>query len=74
MNLEHGQTQTNTDTVAPSIVRCEETGRCWQVESRPDAGCQKSERQMSNAVVLKRGELVITVPVETVFEKYTVVC
>jgi predicted lipoprotein len=46
------------------ILRCEETGRCWQVEFWPDAG----------PVALKRGELVITVPRETVFELYTEVC
>lgn len=50
----------------PQIVRCEETGRCWQVEHWPDKD--------AGMVDLKRGELVITVPLETFFEKYTVVC
>jgi hypothetical protein len=52
----------------PQILRCESTGRCWQVAWWPEAGSPKTE------VSLRRGELVITVPVETVFEKYTVVC
>lgn len=58
----------------PQIVRCEETGRCWQVECWPDASSQRSESQRSNSVILKRGALVIEEPVKSFFGKYTVVC
>lgn len=71
--MSDGQTRTETEKT-PQILRCDETGRCWQVESWPDTSGKKSERQRSNVVVLKRGELVITGPVEIVFEKYAVVC
>lgn len=52
----------------PQILRCDETGLAWQVEWFPEVGSQRAE------VRLKRGELVITEPLETIFEKYTVVC
>lgn len=51
----------------PQIVRCEETGKCWHVEFFN-----------SDNVALYRGRREdrrdITVPRETFYEYYTVVC
>ena len=50
---------------APMILMCEASGKSWQVELWPD--------DASELVALSRGDTVITVPRETVFETYTVV-
>ncbi len=68
MNSEHGQTQTNTDEVPPSIVRCDVTGECFQVVHWP------ANDGKDVTVYLKGLARSVDEPLEGFFENYTVVC
>jgi hypothetical protein len=50
----------------PHIVRSNISGRCWQVELWPE--------DESGIVVLKRGGLIFSIPMDTFRETCTVIC
>ena len=52
----------------PSIVRCDISGRCWQVDFWPDEGSLRKE------VCLRRGSRTAEEPRDGFFNFYTVIC